>query len=113
MPNESAPAAGEFLLYQTEDGQTRIECRFEAETIWLSRPLMAELFQTTPQNITLHLKAIYRDAELDEAATSKDCLPVQEERACQVQRLVKHYKPGYHSGGRLPSAQPSWPEDRN
>ena len=78
MPSDSAPDTGEFLLYQTEDGQTRIECRFEAETIWLSRPLMAELFQTTPQNITLHLKAIYQDAELDEAATSKDYLLVQQ-----------------------------------
>ena len=91
MPNDSAPNTGEFLLYQTEDGQTRIECRFETETIWLSRPLMAELFQTTPQNITLHLKAIYRDAELDEAATSKDYLLVQQEGARQVRRSVKHY----------------------
>ncbi len=91
MPNESTPAADEFLLYQTEDGQTRIECRFETETIWLSRPLMAELFQTTPQNITMHLKAIYRDAELDEAATSKDCLLIQQEGARRVRRSVKHY----------------------
>ena len=81
MPNESTPAAGEFLLYQTEDGQTRIECCFETETIWLSRPLMPELFQTTPQNITLHLKAIYQDTERDEAATSKDYLLVQQEGA--------------------------------
>ncbi|MCY4157910.1 MAG: virulence RhuM family protein [Gammaproteobacteria bacterium] len=91
MPSDSAPDTGEFLLYQTEDGQTRIECRFEAETIWLSRPLMAELFQTTPQNITLHLKAIYQDAELDEAATSKDYLLVQQEGARQVRRSVKYY----------------------
>lgn len=81
MPNESTPAADEFLLYQTEDGQTRIKCRFETETIWLSRPLMPKLFQTTPQNITLHLKAIYQDTERDEAATSKDYLLVQQEGA--------------------------------
>ena len=87
MPNEYTPAGGEFLLYQTEDGQTHIECRFETETIWLSRPLMAELFQTTPQNITLHLKAIYRDAALDKAATSKDYLLVQQEGARQVRRF--------------------------
>ncbi len=91
MPNESSPAASEFLLYQTEDGRTRIECRFEAETIWLSRPLMAELFQTTPQNITLHLKAIFQDGELDEVATSKEYLLVQQEGTRQVRRAVKHY----------------------
>ena len=89
--NESTPSTGEFLLYRTEDGQTRIECRFEAETVWLSQAAMAELFQTSPQNITLHLKAIYQDAELDEAATCKDYLQVQQEGARQVRRSVKHY----------------------
>jgi hypothetical protein len=49
---------GEILLYQTEDGRTRIECRFADETLWMSQALMAELFQTTPQNITQHLKAL-------------------------------------------------------
>lgn len=91
MPNEPTSSSGEFLLYQAEDGQTRIECRFEEESIWLSQALMAELFQTTPQNITLHLKAIYQDAELDEAATCKDYLQVRQEGARQVRRSVKHY----------------------
>ena len=50
---------GELILYQTEDGRTRIECRFEGETIWLTQALMAELFQTTIQNINLHLQNIY------------------------------------------------------
>lgn len=91
MANESTPDTGEFLLYQTEDGQTRIECRFEAETVWLSQALMAELFRTTPQNITQHLKAIYRDAELDEAATCKNYLQVRQEGSRQARRSVKHY----------------------
>jgi hypothetical protein len=56
--------AGEFILYQTEDGQTRIECRFENETIWLSQIEMAALFQTTKQNIAKHLKAIFAEGEL-------------------------------------------------
>ncbi|MGH9886311.1 MAG: hypothetical protein ACREBE_12325 [bacterium] len=48
----------ELILYQTEDGRTRIECRFEGETLWLTQGQMAELFQTTPQNITLHLSTV-------------------------------------------------------
>lgn len=82
---------GEIVLYQTEDGRTRVECRFEDETIWLTQALMAELFQTTPQNITQHLKAIYQEGELDEAATCKDYLQVRQEGERQVRRLVKHY----------------------
>ena len=57
---------GEFLLYESEDGRTRIECRFTGESLWLSQALMAELFQTTKQNIAKHLKAIFADGELAE-----------------------------------------------
>lgn len=89
--NEKTAATGEFILYTTEDGQTRIECRFEAETLWLSQALMAELFATTPQNITLHLKALYEEGELDEVATCKDYLQVRREGARDVQRKLKHY----------------------
>ena len=91
MPDESMPGTGEFLLFQTEDGQTRIECRFDAETVWPSQNLMAELFQTTPQNIMQHLKVIYQDAELDEVATGKDCLQVRQEGVRQMRHSVKHY----------------------
>jgi hypothetical protein len=69
--------ASEIVLYQTEDGRTRIECRFENENVWMTQALMAELFQTAPQNITLHLKAIYEEGELAEAPTRKDYLQVQ------------------------------------
>jgi hypothetical protein len=54
----------EFILYQTEDGRTRIQCRFENETIWLSQIQIAELFQTSKQNIAKHLKAIFAEGEL-------------------------------------------------
>jgi hypothetical protein len=57
----------EFLLYQTEDGRTRIQCRFENETLWLTQAQIAELFQTTPQNVTLHLKVIFNEGELQES----------------------------------------------
>jgi len=82
---------GEFLLYTTEDGQARVECRFAEETIWLSQALMAELFETTSQNITLHLKALYDEGELDELATCKNYLQVRQEGGRQVHRRVKHY----------------------
>jgi len=70
---------GEILLYQTEDGRTRIECRFEESTIWLSQALMADLFQTTVPNINLHIRNILSEGELTEAATIKDYLMVRPE----------------------------------
>ncbi|CAN5453396.1 hypothetical protein BH09SUM1_BH09SUM1_06600 [soil metagenome] len=81
----------EIILYQTEDGRTRVQCRFENESIWLTQALMAELFQVTPQNVTLHLRAIYQEGELDEAATCKDYLQVRFERARMVERNLRHY----------------------
>ena len=78
MNDEPLPQS-ELILYQTEDGRTRIQCRFEIETIWLTQAQMAELFQTTPQNVTLHLKSILEDGELQEEATCKDYLQVRTE----------------------------------
>lgn len=86
-----APAAS-LLLYQTEDGRTRITCRLEDETLWLTQAQMAELFQTTPQNITLHLKAIYEEGEQTEEATCKQFLQVRSEGNRSVSRDVKHYR---------------------
>ncbi len=85
----SPAAASDILLYQTEDGQTRVECRFENENVWLTQALMAELFQTTPQNMTLHLAAIYAEGELAEAATCKDHLQVRTEGGRQVKRTLR------------------------
>ena len=63
--SDALPAVpGEFLLYETEDGRTRVECRFLDETLWLSQAGMAELFQTSKQNIAKHLKAIFAEGEL-------------------------------------------------
>ena len=64
MTESNAPS-GELLLYQTDDGRTRIECRFESDTLWLTQAQMAELFETTSQNITLHLREIYAVRELE------------------------------------------------
>lgn len=65
MAEVQAPQPGEFLLYETEDGRTRVECRFTADTLWLPQAGMAALFQTSKQNIAKHLKAIFAEAELD------------------------------------------------
>ena len=51
----------QIIIYQTENGQTKLDVRLENETVWLTQKLMAELFQTTPQNITIHLKNIFEE----------------------------------------------------
>ena len=89
--NLPAKNSSQILLYQTESGQTRIEVRLVEETVWLTQRSMAELFQTTPQNITLHLKNIFDEGELEKQATCKDFLQVQNEGGRQVQRTQKIY----------------------
>ncbi len=81
-----------MVLYQTEDGRTRIQCRFDQETLWLTQAQIAELFQTTPQNVTLHLKAIFAEGELTEAATCKDYLQVRLEGGREISRNLRHYR---------------------
>jgi hypothetical protein len=82
---------GELILYQTEDGQNRLEVRLEDETVWLTQAGMAELYQTSVPNINMHLKGIYEDGELSQEATIKDCLIVRQEGAREVRRTVQHY----------------------
>jgi hypothetical protein len=82
----------EIILYQTEDGRTRIQCRLEDETLWLTQAQMAELFETTPQNVTLHLKSIFAEGELVESATCKDYLQVRLEGGREVSRKLRHYR---------------------
>ena len=91
MSDEPLPHS-EIILYQTEDGRTRIQCRFENETLWLTQAQIAELFQTTPQNVTLHLKGIFAEGELDETATCKDYLQVRLEGGREVLRKLRHYR---------------------
>ncbi len=85
------PVASEFLLYQTEDGQTRIEVRLQNETVWMTQIGMAELFQTSVPNINIHVKNIYEEGELAPGATIKDYLIVRMEGSRQIKRSVKHY----------------------
>lgn len=89
--NESLPVKSQFMLYQTADGRTRIEVRLQDETVWMTQAAMAELYQTTTQNITNHLKAIYMEGELNESATCKEYLQVQTEGPRRVSRTRKFY----------------------
>lgn len=89
-PNSTVPA-GQILIYQTEDGRLKVEARLENETLWLTQQQMAELFQTSQQNISLHLQNIYEEGELIAEATHKDFLLVRQEGARRVSRKVDHY----------------------
>ena len=92
---------GNILIYQTEKGDTKIDAYFNDETIWMSQKSIAELYQTTPQNITTHIKNIYGDGELDENSTCKNYLQVQNEGIRSVQRTIKVYNSFSNSGYRL------------
>jgi hypothetical protein len=81
----------DLIIYTSEDGQTRINLRVEADTIWLSQLEIAELFQTTKQNVSLHAKNIFEEGELSPAATVKESLTVQTEGNRQVQRTIASY----------------------
>jgi hypothetical protein len=69
---------GQFLVYQAENGQIKIDVRLEDETVWLTQQLMADLFQTTQQNISLHINNIYEEGELTFEATHKKYLSVRQ-----------------------------------
>ncbi len=81
----------DLLLYRTDDGRDRIEVRLQDETVWLSQAAMANLFETTKQNISLHLRNIFDEGELEEEATVKEYLTVRQEGRREVQRSVAHY----------------------
>jgi len=83
--------SGEFLLYETEDGKTRVECRFVEDTLWLTQALMAELFQVKIPTINEHIKTIYADGELRPEATIRKFLIVRQEGSRQVSRNIDHY----------------------
>ena len=81
----------QLAFYQTPDGSVNIEVLFAEENTWLSQKKMAELFDTTPQNITQHLKNLYDDKEIEQGATCKDFLLVQSEGERNIERITKMY----------------------
>ena len=80
-----------ITIYETEDGKVRIDVRFEHENLWLTQKLMAALFECSADNVSLHLRNIYNEKELDEAATTEDFSVVRKEGGREVSRSVKHY----------------------
>ncbi|MCP4718163.1 MAG: virulence protein RhuM/Fic/DOC family protein [Desulfobacteraceae bacterium] len=78
-------------IYQSPDGETRVDVRFEKETVWLTQRQMGEVFDTTPENVLMHLKNIYKTGELEQGSTAKDFLVVRTEGTRQVKRQLKHY----------------------
>lgn len=91
MADQPTRTPGELLLYTTADGASRVECRFVDESLWMTQAQLAVLYQTTPQNITQHLRTIYDEGELPGKATCKRFLQVQSEGGRQVSRRRKHY----------------------
>ncbi len=90
MATQPAPL-GEIVLYQTDDGRTRVECRFADETLWLSQALIADLFQKDVRTINEHLQNIYEEGELDSGPTIRKFRIVRREGQRAVARLVEHY----------------------
>lgn len=81
----------EFLVYQTDDGQVKLEVCLKNETVWLTQQMMADLFQTTKQNISLHIQNIYTERELEPKSTVKNFLTVRQEGNRNVQRQLEYY----------------------
>ena len=81
----------EVIVYQSADNAVRLDVQLAEETVWLSQKQMAQLFDTTPQNITLHIGNVYKEQELTQSATCKDFLQVQIEGGQQKQRYTKFY----------------------
>ena len=80
-----------IILYKDEEGKVNVNVRFADEDVWLTQAQLAEIYQTTQQNISLHQKGIYADGELDEEATHKKYLLVRQEGKRQVKREIDHY----------------------
>ncbi len=81
----------QVIMYESQDGVTKIDVIMEEETVWISQLQMSELFQTTKQNISLHINNIFVEGELDEISTVKEYLTVQKEGNREVKRNTKHY----------------------
>ena len=81
----------QIVIYQSKDGQTQVDVRLENETVWLTQAQMVELFQTTKQNVSLHVGNVFKEGELEEKSTVKEYLTVRKEGERKVSRKVKYY----------------------
>ena len=87
----SISGGGEVVLYEAPDGEIRLDVRLEQETVWLTQRQIATLFETTPENVLMHLKNVYGEGELVETGTTKDFLAVRTEGRRRVRRKLKYY----------------------
>tara|TARA_R100000005_G_scaffold96454_1_gene83490 strand:- start:20709 stop:21722 length:1014 start_codon:yes stop_codon:yes gene_type:complete len=78
-------------LFVSQDGQAQLEVALDQDTVWLSQAQMGQLFDTSPENVLMHLQNIFKDEELEESATNKEFLVVRQEGKRQVRRRIKHY----------------------
>jgi prophage maintenance system killer protein len=81
----------DILIYQADDGKTRLEVHLDHETVWLSQRQMAELFEKDTDTIGLHVRNLYKEGELDREATTEESSVVQDEGGRQVRRKVQYY----------------------
>lgn len=91
ISDPAAPGKGQFLVYEAEDGRVKIDVRLADETVWLSQALIAELFQTSVPNISMHIRNVYEEGELQPEATIKKFLTVRREGSRAVRRQLDHY----------------------
>ena len=89
--SENLAAKGELIVYQTDDGRVKLDVRLEDESVWLTQQMMAELYQTSKQNVSHHIQNIYEEGELQPEATVKKYLTVQQEGTRQVRRNLEYY----------------------
>ena len=82
---------GEIVVYEAPGGEVRVDVPLEQETVWLTQRQMAEVLQTSTDNVSLHLRNIYSNGELEESATTEDFSTVRTEGKRQVRRVLKHY----------------------
>ena len=83
---------GEIIIYQTADGETRLDVRMENDSVWLTQAQMVELFNSTKQNVSLHINNIFKEGELEREATVKEYLIVRQEGNRSVRRKITAYR---------------------
>ena len=88
--DEQSPG-GEIVVYGAADGAVRVDVRLDRDTVWLTQRQMAEVFDTTPENVLMHLRNVFSSKELDAEATTKDFLVVRSEGGRRVRRRIRHY----------------------
>ncbi len=108
----------QLLIYQTESGETKLEVRLEDKTVWLTQNMIAKLYQTTKQNINLHIQNVYKESELESEATVKKYLTVRQEGDREVTRMLDYYNldmiisVGYRVKSRVATHFQQWATQR-